>query len=381
MAGIYIHIPRLSNHPASRVARSERGAITRLVRAIGIELAYYAESHARNETVETLYLAGFPDDLLDDEVGAVIEAVVAHFDTSAMTEVTLDVDPTTLDRETLRTYASLGISRLHLKAHSFFQEDRDRLALSGSGEQVMRGIEYARLAGFNALSIGFAFGLPDQPEEYWMANLQRAHTLHLPEIVFAAPQTDAPDGPPAQWARNLNLPFADPEWVYRYDAASRYLNDNAYAPYLLTSFARAEACSQHHLLVADHSHVLGIGPSAHSFWWHGSSYTRAHRWDNVTEINRYTDLLLQHQVPINTRSTVDMDTLAEEFLLFQLSTAGGVNLQRMETQYGVDLLTERIEVIASLEAGGLIEPIRNQKLRLTLLGRTHWEEVTHKLLS
>ena len=380
MAGIYLHIPRLSIPAAARVARPERGPVTRLVQAIINELAYYGEALAKNETIEALYLAGHPGDLLDDELRAIVEAVVAHYDTAAMTECTIDAAPQTLEQDTLRAYDALGINRLHLKVGSFFPDDRTTLGLPADGERVLEGIASARDAGFDALSVEFAFGMPDQPEEYWMANLQRALTLAIPHVVFAAATTKE-DSPPAQWARNLNLPFEDTEWTYRYDTAARYLRDNGYEPYLLTSFTRGEAHSQFHQLVANHGHVLGIGPGAHSFWWHGTSYTRAHRWDNVREAPRYTDLLLQRQLPVNTRTTIDLDTLGEEFLLFQLSTSAGVNLRRLETQYGVDVLTERLEALAHLESDGLIEPIRNQNLRLTLLGRTHWTEVTDALLA
>lgn len=380
MAGIYLHIPRLSIPAAARVARPERGPVTRLVQAIINELAYYGEALAKNETIEALYLAGHPGDLLDDELRAIVEAVVAHYDTAAMTECTIDAAPQTLEQDTLRGYDALGINRLHLKVGSFFPDDRTTLGLPADGERVLEGIARARDAGFDALSVEFAFGMPDQPEEYWMANLQRALTLTIPHVVFATATTNE-DAPPAQWARNLNLPFEDTEWTYRYDTAARYLRDNGYEPYLLTSFTRGEAHSQFHQLVANHGHVLGIGPGAHSFWWHGTSYTRAHRWDNVREAPRYTDLLLQRQLPVNTRTTVDLDTLGEEFLLFQLSTSAGVNLRRLETQYGVDVLTERLEALARLESDGLIEPIRNQNLRLTLLGRTHWTEVTDALLA
>jgi oxygen-independent coproporphyrinogen-3 oxidase len=371
MAGLILHIPRLSHPAAERVARSARGTVSRLVQAMTLELAYYGESHAKNETIETLYIAGHPADLLDDELAAIVEAVVAHFDTASLVETTLEVSPGALDTDLLRTYTSLGIGRLHLQVGSFFG--------NGDETRVVEGLERVRDAGFAPLSVGLAFGAADQPEEYWMGNVQRTLTLDLPHLVFepALAADDVFD----PWVRNYGLPEAGAAWTYRYDAASRYLTDNGYVPYLLGSFAREEAESRHHLLIAEHGHVLGIGPAAQSFWWHGTSYSRAHRWENVAQPRRYTELLHQRQLPVEARRLVDMDTLADEFLTFQLGTREGVNLQRLETQYGVDLLTERLDVLAALEAAGWIEPIRNQRLRLTLQGRAHWHDLISSLLA
>ena len=74
------------------------------------------------------------------------------------------------------------------------------------------------------------------------------------------------------------------------------------------------------------------------------------------------------------------DALAGEHIMLRLRTADGLDLDHLETRYGVDLLYEKVEELAWLEAEGYLEPIRNGRVRLTNKGKFVCDAVTARLL-
>jgi oxygen-independent coproporphyrinogen-3 oxidase len=66
--------------------------------------------------------------------------------------------------------------------------------------------------------------------------------------------------------------------------------------------------------------------------------------------------------------------------MLRLRTGDGLDLGELESRYGVDLLVEKVQELADLEASGLILPIRNNRVRLTDLGKTVCDSVTATLL-
>ena len=63
-----------------------------------------------------------------------------------------------------------------------------------------------------------------------------------------------------------------------------------------------------------------------------------------------------------------------------LETAEGLDLDVLEETYGVDLLIERVDVLAMLESEDYIEPIRNSRVCLTDKGKRICDAVTSQLM-
>ena len=103
------------------------------------------------------------------------------------------------------------------------------------------------------------------------------------------------------------------------------------------------------------------------------------RWANVRNLRRYEALVRQRQAPLEFRELLSYDMLADEHIMLSLRTAEGLDLDLLESKYGADLLFEKIDELASLEAEGYIEPIRNSRVRLTDRGKLLCDAVTSKL--
>jgi oxygen-independent coproporphyrinogen-3 oxidase len=379
MASLYLHIPFCSQRCVYcdfyfvTTEKSHAG----FVRALQVELEHYARQYAKQEPVETIYFGGGTPSLLRlEELHAILSTVHRHYDTSAVRETTLELNPEDVDLDYLRGLRALGVDRLSIGIQSFFESDLAFMNRSHTAEQAEAIVPLARQAGFDNFSVDLIFGLPDQPEEYWAANLAKAIRLEVPHLSTYSLTIEERTVLHNQVQRGLVVPPPEDALADRYRFTMDYLRQHGYAHYEISSFARPGREAVHNQRYWEHANYLGFGPSAHAFWWKGLP---ASRWANVRNLRRYEALLEGHQLPLDTREALSLDQLANEYILLRLRTADGIDLAHLDRRYGADLLDEKADEVAWLEAEGLIAPVRTH-VRLTDAGKLLCDAVTRKLL-
>src|SRR5690606_16015966 len=126
LAGLYVHIPFCQQRCVYCdfyfvTTQRDPGAF---VRALEMEVEAYGREFGGREPVETLYFGGGTPSLLPlEDVARLVAAVEKRFDTSALAEVTLEMNPEDAAPAYLRGLKALGVSRLSLGVQSFFDED------------------------------------------------------------------------------------------------------------------------------------------------------------------------------------------------------------------------------------------------------------------
>lgn len=380
MAGLYLHIPFCARRCVYcdfyfvTTARSHAS----FVAAMRAEIAHYGSEFGALEPVETVYLGGgTPSRLHPDDVGILLDTVREHFDARAVSEITLELNPDDASPDYLRAVRGHGVDRLSIGIQSFQASDLEFLNRNHSEAQAREVVPMAREAGFENFSVDLIFGLPEQPEEYWAANLERAVRLEVPHLSTYALTVEERTVLHNRIERGLVSAPDEDVLAERYAFTMDYLRSLGYEHYEISSFARPGFRSVHNSRYWDHHNYLGFGPSAHSFWWRGLP---AQRWANVRNLRSWEALLSDRQLPVDFRESLSLDDLADEYLMLALRTADGVDLDRLEERYGTDLLLDRIDDIAWLESEGLIHPVRNRRLRLTDRGFAVADAVTARLL-
>lgn len=380
MAGLYIHVPFCSQRCSYcdfyfvTTARSHAP----FVEALRREIELVAAEYAGREPIRTIYFGGGTPSLLDPgDLATILDAVHDAFDTSSVEETTLELNPENGSESYLRDLRSLGIDRLSIGVQSFFDQDLGLMNRVHSAEIARQVIGNVHSVGFESFSIDLIFGLPDQPAEYWSANLEIANALEIPHISTYSLTLE--EGTPL-WKsvqRGVTEPADDDVVTDRFLFAMDYLASHGYEHYEISSFALPGHRAVHNHRYWEHANYLGFGPSAHSFWWQGLP---ARRWQNVRNLKRYEALLMQHVAPVEQREKLSLDMLADEYIMLRLRTDGGLDMDELEDRYGVDLLIERVDDLAHLEKGEFIHPIRNRRIRLTDVGKTVADSVTARLL-
>ncbi len=379
MAGIYIHVPFCTQRCVYcdfyfvTTAQVHEPFVESLKREID-----HLSGHFRGESVGTIYLGGGTPSLLSPaNVFGILDSVAQAFEVDDDCEITFELNPEDGSLDYLREIRRLGVNRLSIGVQSFFDADLRFMNRAHSAEESVNVVAAARAAGFENFSIDLIFGSPGQPVEYWGANLEKAHSLGIPHVSTYGLTIETKTPLANQIERGLVTPLAEDEMAERYTLTMDLLRSAGYEHYEISSFAKSGMRSRHNQAYWKHENYLGMGPSAHSFLF---NRLPAQRWSNIRSLKRWHALLNQNQSPIEMRESIDLDNLANEYILLSLRTSDGLDLETLRNRYGVDLLDERMDDIAYLESESLINPFRNDTISLTDEGKLLCDVVTSKLI-
>ena len=243
--------------------------------------------------------------------------------------------------------------------------------------QAEAGAE-AAVATIGDVSIDLIFGIPDQPFEHWGANLQKAIRLGATHISTYSLTVEERTPLHKLVALGRVVPEGDELLRERYEFTHRYLAEAGFEHYEVSSFARPGHRSRHNEGYWTHETMIGLGPSAHSFW--RETRSRGWRWADVAHLGRWQGLLLAGESPVDWREQIGPDELADEAILLGLRRlVDGLDVDRLAMDYGIDLLTDKRAELAALEGAGLVE-VSPRRVRLTLDGAAVADAVALKLV-
>lgn len=372
MAGLYVHVPfraRPCLYDDSPLVLAEAPHAS-FLQAVQAELQHYAQHYAQRyagaEPIRTIYIGGGRPSLLSrDELRRLLQTIREHFEAEALEEVTLEIHPADASDAYLRGTHELGIDRVSMDVISFYADDLERLQADQPDLSREVAVERLHDAGFDRFTIDLYFGWAEQPGMRWKANLQKADRLTVPHISIVECTGD-------QLAEASEDLRAD-----QLQFAMEYLHNQGYEHYEISHFARPHHRGIHNQRHWNHSNYLGVGPSAHSFWWNGE---RAVRWSNVRNLARYEALIDQHHRPIAQQTELSDEDLAAEYVMLRLRTADGLDLDVLKSRYGFDLRAERADALARFAGEGYIELFNERHVRLTDRGKLVADTIISALL-
>ena len=384
LAGLYVHVPFCTQRCVycdfyfTTTRRDEGG----YVRALRAEAERMGQEYRDKAPLRTLYLGGGTPSLLSpDALAGVIQTAHEHFDTAGLEEVTVEANPEDLagadGAAWLRAARDLGVTRLSLGVQSFFDDDLAFMNRAHDAAQAEAGAE-AAVAIIGDVSVDLIFGIPDQPFEHWGANLQKAVRLGATHVSTYSLTVEERTPLHKLVALGRVVPEGDEVLRERYEFTHRYLADAGFEHYEVSSFARPGHRSRHNEGYWTHETMIGLGPSAHSFW--RETRSRGWRWADVAHLGRWQGLLLAGESPVDWREQIGPDELADEAILLGLRRlVDGLDVDRLAMDYGIDLLTDKRAELAALESAGLVE-VSPRRVRLTLDGAAVADAVALKLV-
>ncbi len=368
MAGLYVHVPfrrAARSTDESDYVVTDNPDVSQFETALCQELRYYAQDYADDEPMRTIYAGGGRPSLLPlSTVHAILTTLLDVFDASHFEEATAEINPADASLRYIHGLKRLGFDRLSLSVQSFFPDVLQALDAPHTAAEAIQTLKLAREANFETLSVDLLFGVPHQSLDTWEATLRQVVEMRVPHVTITEAPADEAD--------------TEKKRAKQLKRAITLLQSEGYKQHELTHFAKPGHRSAHQKNYYEHGNYLGIGPSAESFWWPSRS-DRARRWTNVSDIERYADLLRQRYPPVSYRKTLAKTALAEEYILLRLRTRTGLDLNRLQTQYGLDLRAQKEEVLDRLIDENLIHD-EEDTVRLTLQGRLVTDAITERLL-
>ncbi|MEX1297625.1 MAG: radical SAM family heme chaperone HemW [Desulfotignum sp.] len=268
---LYLHVPFCqSKCPyCDFFSVTDRSLIPAYVDGVCKEIRLWSDvkSGRVQAPVHTLYLGGGTPSLLSvSQVAMILETVHQAFAVESDAEITMEVNPGTVDAGYLSAIRRRGVNRLSIGAQSFNPAKLSFLCRIHSREQVFKTLAGADRAGFFNLGLDLMYALPDETLNTWETDLETAADLHLPHLscymLTLEPGTPFYDqcekGCLNLWDQDRRSDF----FVH----TSQVLENAGYLHYEVSNFARARKFrSVHNTHYWERGTYLGIGPAAHSF--------------------------------------------------------------------------------------------------------------------
>jgi oxygen-independent coproporphyrinogen III oxidase len=385
--GLYVHVPfceRICPYCDFAVVRTrvlepkrEDAYVDALLQELAARQGVFAQRR-----LETVYLGGGTPSLLRPEsVARMLGAAREAFAESASQEVTLEVNPSTLERARLPGFQAAGVNRLSVGVQSFNDLVLHRLGRAHRASEARATLRCARDAGYMNLSLDLIFGAPRQGEEDFARDLDEAIGF-APQHVSAYGLTIEPGTPFSLAAKRGQLGLAEDDSVASMmELAAARLAAAGLAPYEISSFARPGFESRHNRRYWERRPVLGIGVGA----WSSEPPTPAApfgaRSANVRGLTEYLRRIAEGELPVaGAREVLDERTARGEAMFLALRTAGGVDAARFAAEFGGPPRRFFAGAIDACTKAGLLAELSGGDLRLTARGRLLSDSVFEQLV-
>ena len=300
-------------------------------------------------TVDSVYIGGGTPSLLEPRLlGEILQAIRNSF-SCALDEVTLEADPETIEAEKAADWAASGINRISFGVQSFIDDELKSAGRRHRAADVYRGVGMLRNLGFANISFDLIAGLPKQTEASWGRSLEELIALspeHVSTYIMEIDEgsrlgLEVLEGGSRYSARELPNEELMADF---YALAQRELRSAGYQQYEISNWAKPGFPSRHNLKYWRREPYLGFGAGAHSF-------SGTERWANVHDAAAYVASVSAGQSAVESIDTVTRELAFEEELFLGLRQLAGIDLRRIERQYGVDLE----EKLLHLASRGMVE--------------------------
>lgn len=363
--GLYVHVPfclkkclycSFTSYPVNRVLTET------YLKALAQEIKMYGLALSDTErTVSSLFIGGgTPSCLSVAGLKAVIEDLKSSFILLPECEITVEVNPGTIDEVYLSGLLEAGVNRLSIGIQALQDHLLEVLGRVHQAEQAPAAVRLARKAGFRNLNLDFIFGIPGQTSADWLETLGGALALAPEHIAIYGLQIE--EGTPLERAvaRGQIAPCPEELELSMYRAAIDSLTGHGYEHYEISNFARPGRQCSHNLVYWLNRPYLGLGPAAHSL-------LRGERFSNETSIERYSEKLCREEYPLETREKLPLETEMAETMFLGLRLIKGIDLNMFYRRFG-----RRAEDIYRKEIAGLLKDrlveFAGECLRLTVKG-------------
>ncbi|CUX97141.1 Oxygen-independent coproporphyrinogen-III oxidase 1 [Candidatus Hoaglandella endobia] len=210
--------------------------------------------------VNTLFIGGGTPSLLSIRaIQLLLDGIRARIMLMLDAEITIEVNPGTVDVERFLGYKQAGVNRISLGVQSFDLEKLNSIGRIHDGQDTHRAAQQAVSLGLRSVNFDLMYGLPDQTLVGALDDLMQAIVL-APSHLSWYQLTIEPNT--LFWAQPPKLPNDDILWNIS-QKGKQLLQAAGYCQYEISAYARAGFQCNHNLNYWRFGDYLGIGCGAH----------------------------------------------------------------------------------------------------------------------
>jgi oxygen-independent coproporphyrinogen-3 oxidase len=337
------------------------------------EIELHTANSDMSKSVSSIFFGGGTPSLLTSQnIDDILNQLSKKFHFDNDIEITLECNPGTTSLEKLKNYRTSGANRLSFGAQSFIEQELNFLQRIHSPEQIQKSIEWARIAGFDNVSLDLMFSLPGQTDESWLYTLNQAIELK-PQHISAYSLIYEPETPlydDLMIGKVIKLP--EDEDAALYELTKQVLIEEGYLQYEVSNFALKENYfCRHNLNYWSGGDYVAFGPSAHG-------YLDGKRYWNYRDNVKYYNLLRNNILPVEDSETISENQKLTELIFLGLRSTG-VNVSSIYAGFGYDIIGRNNSLIKDLTKDNLIL-LKDDVLYLSTKGYSICDEIALKFI-
>jgi len=355
-AGIYVHIP-FCRVKCPYCDFNTYAGISHLIpdymRALEAELDLRLAAWNEDVLPQTVFFGGGTPSLIPAaDIGQILQLIRSRTGQTPG-EVTLEVNPGSIDEDGLAALLDVGVNRLSIGCQTFQPSLLASLGRLHSVDDSLRILDSTRSAGFENLSLDLMYGLSGQSVEAWDRDLDTALQQGVPHLSLY--NLTIEEGTPFARLRaggDLPLPGEDTQKTM-YEMAVQRTAEAGLERYEISNFALPGYECRHNRLYWDSDSWLALGAGAHGFQREAGSHGR--RWWNLRNPRRYIDCVTSGVLPEDGSEYLDRKAAMTEELMLGLRVREGLRRDRFFERFGNDAVQLLQPVLGEMSAAGQLE--------------------------
>lgn len=336
--GIYIHIPfcKQKCYYCDFVSFSNKKEyIEKYIETLKREIDSYDLS---KYNITTIYIGGgtpsrIPSEKIQEILEKIRQKILKNQTKWENIEITIELNPGTVDEEKIKKYKKIGINRLSIGLQSTNNKLLKEIGRIHTFEDFKDTYNTVKKVGFENINVDLMIGLPNQTISDVKDSLNEIIKLN-PTHVSVYSLIVEENTKMEQLINNKELQLPDEELERQmYWYVKNTLELNGYNHYEISNFAKKGKESKHNLNCWEQKEYIGLGLAAYS-------YLNGIRYGNTSDIEKYInvqDFLNSSELEESGIRVVDevqsLEDKRKEYMLLGLRKIEGVSIQKFKEKF------------------------------------------------
>lgn len=279
--------------------------------------------------ITTIYIGGGTPSYIDSKYIKEIMKEIRKKNVHKEAEITIEVNPGTVNEDKLRDYMECGINRLSIGLQVVQDNLLKQIGRIHNYNQFLETYKLARKLGFKNINVDLMLGLPNQRIIDLKESLENVLKL-APKHISVYSLIVEEGTPIANKIENGKLKLPDDELernMYWY--VKNTLELNGYKHYEISNFAKKGYESKHNINCWNQMEYVGIGTAAHS-------YRDITRYSNTEDIKEYIKNVQKGEFEKNRiiHEIQKEEDSKKEFMLLGLRKIDGIKISEFKNKFG-----------------------------------------------
>ena len=311
-----------------------------------------------NFEVNTIYFGGgTPSSISCDLIVKVLDKIKNKFNVLASSEITIEVNPGTINEEKLKLYRNAGFNRLSIGLQSANDELLQKIGRIHTYLEFEKCFSMARNVGFENINVDLMLGLPTQTIKDLEDSLNKVISFKPEHISLYSLILEDETVLKKEIEQGLYILPSDDEERKMYDFTKKILENNGYIHYEISNYAKKGFESKHNLNCWNQGEYLGFGLAAHS-------YFDKKRYSNTNDLKKYLECQKDF---VELNEIQNSEAEKKEYMLLGFRKLNGISISEFERKFEINPLFYFRFEISKLTEEGLIE-VDLDNIKLTRKG-------------